>query len=299
MLHNFKELVEKAKTLGKVTISVAVAQDEEVLVAIKAAEDAGLVRAILVGDAEAIKPLVAKVGLSAETQIIHEMDIDKAALEAVKKVSSGEAQIYMKGLLNSSNFLRAGLNAEYGLRSGKILSHFVALEIPGEKKLVYKTDGGMNIAPNLEEKKGILINAIEGLKNMGIENPNVAVLAANEQVNPKMQATVDAKGLVDLAAAGELPGCVIEGPIAMDVAASAEAAKHKGIPSKIAGDVDIYLVPTIEAGNIFGKIMVHFVKAKNAGVILGATHPMVMVSRSDTPESKFNSIALACVALKR
>ncbi|MBP2651791.1 MAG: phosphotransacetylase [Firmicutes bacterium] len=299
MLQSFNEIVSKAKSLGKITISVAVAQDLEVLEALKAAEDAGLAKCILVGDAEQIKPLVAKVGLSADTKIIHEPDIDKAALEAVKKVSSGEAQIYMKGLLNSSNFLRAALNAEFGLRSGRILSHFVALQIPGVDKLVFKTDGGMNIAPNLQEKKGILLNAIEALKNMGIENPNIAALAANEQVNPKMQATVDAKGLVDMAAAGELPGCVIEGPIAMDVAASAEAAKHKGIPSKIAGNVDIYLVPTIEAGNIFGKIMVHFVKAKNAGIILGATNPIVMVSRSDTPEAKFNSIALACIALKR
>jgi len=299
MLQNFNEVVDKAKKLGKVTISVAVAQDEDVLLALKAAEDAGLARAILVGDAEKIKPLVAKVGLAADTEIIHETDDDQAALTAVKKVSSGEAQIYMKGLINSSNFLRAALNAEYGLRSGRTLSHFAAFEIPGEKKIIFKTDGGMNIAPDLAAKKGILLNAIEAVRNMGIPTPKVAVLTANEQVNPKMPATVDAKALVDMAAAGEFPPSVIEGPIALDVASSAQAAKHKGIVSKVAGDVDIFLVPTIEAGNIFGKLMIHYAKAKNAGIILGATNPIVMVSRSDTPEAKLNSIALACVALSR
>jgi phosphate butyryltransferase len=299
VLHDFNELMAKAKSLGQVTISVAVAQDKEVLQALAVAYRAGLAQAILVGNADNIKSLVAEVGLPGNIRIIHETDIDQAALTAVTLVKNGEAQILMKGLINSSNFLRAALHPELGLRSGKILSHFTVFEIPGEKKLAFYSDGGMNIAPTLEDKKKILINALEALQVIGIEKPNVAVLTANEQVNPKMVATMDAKALVDMAEAGQLPPCIIEGPIAMDVAASAEAAKHKGITSKIAGNVDLFLVPTIEAGNMVGKTLVHYAKAKIAGVVLGATNPIVMVSRTDTAEAKVHSIALACLVANR
>jgi len=299
VLQSFSEVVKQAQQLGKVTVSVAAAQDKDVLLAIKAAIEQGLIEAILVGDAGMIKPMAAEIGLPVSVAIIDEPDLDQAALAAVTLVSQGRAQILMKGLINSSNFLRAALNAESGLRTGNILSHFAAFEIPGEKKLVFHVDGGMNIAPNLQEKKEILISAIEVLRVMGINTPKVAVLTANEQVNPKMPATIDAKALADMGTAGLLPPCIIEGPIAMDVAASAEAAKHKGIESEIAGDVDIFLVPTIEAGNMVGKTLVHYAKAKIAGMILGATNPIVMVSRADTAESKLNSIALACLSFDR
>ena len=183
------------------------------------------------------------------------------------------------------------LNEEFGLRSGGILNHVAAFEIPGGRKLVFHTDGGMNIAPNLEEKRQILWNTITALHRLGIEQPKVAVLAANEQVNPKMPATVDAKALVEMA--DEFPSCIIEGPVAMDVAVSADAAAHKGIASRIAGDADIFLVPTIEAGNLLGKSLVYYAGAKIAGVVLGATHPIVMVSRADDAQAKLHSIALA------
>lgn len=295
MLRNFKELIERTKKLGRVTVSVAAAQDKDVLLAIKGAWDEGLVDAILVGDVVLIKPIIAEVGLPENIKVIHEPDDDMAALKAVNLVRKGEAQILMKGLINSSNFLKAVLNPDHGLRTGRILSHFAAFEIPGQKKLAFHTDGGMNVAPTLEEKKEILVNALEALEKLGITKPNVAVLTANEQVNPKIPVTMDAKALSEMGEAGLLPSCVIEGPIAMDVAASAEAAKHKGIKSKIAGDVDLFLVPTIEAGNMVGKTLVNYAKAKIAGVILGATHPVVMVSRADTPEAKVHSIALACL----
>jgi len=295
MIRNFKEVIEKAKSFGRTTASVAVAQDMEILKAVKAAYDEGIADGILVGDAGAIKPMAEKVGLPESVRIIDEPDTDKAALKAVSLVRGGEAGILVKGLINSSNFLRAALNEECGLRTGRILNHLAAFEIPGEKKLVFHTDGGMNIAPTLEQKKEILINTIETLNLIGIENPKVAVLAANEQVSPKMPVTLDAKALVEMARAGELPPCIIEGPIAMDVAARREAAEHKGIDSRISGDVDIFLVPDIEAGNMIGKTLVCYAKAKIGGVIIGATHPMVLVSRSDSAEDKLNAIALACL----
>lgn len=299
MLHSFQEVIAKAQNLGPVTISVAAAQDKEVLLAIKDAQEAGLARSILVGDSTLIRPLMAEVGLSDTISVIHEPDLDKAALKAVSLVRQGEAHILMKGLINSSNFLRAAVDPDYGLRAGNILCHFAVFEIPGEKKLAYHVDGGMNIAPSLDEKRQILISAIKTLNIMGIEKPNVAVLTANEQVNPKMPATLDAKALVELGENGELPPCVIEGPISMDVAASAEAAKHKGITSKIAGNVDLFLVPNIEAGNMVGKTLVYYAKAKVAGIIIGATHPIVMVSRADNAEAKLNSLALASLTITR
>jgi phosphate butyryltransferase len=156
----------------------------------------------------------------------------------------------------------------------------------------------MNIAPALAEKKDILTNALVALAALGIDRPNVAVLAANEVVNPKMPVTVDAKALEDMGSRAEIPPCVIEGPISMDVALSAEAAQHKGIHSNIAGKVDLFMVPSIEAGNLLSKALIFYAKFKIAGVVLGATHPVIMVSRADTSEAKLHSIALACMMTK-
>lgn len=295
MYGNYNEILEEIKSRGQVIVSVAVAQDKEVLTAIKLAQEAGIAQAILVGDAQLITPMLIEVGLSADTQIIHEPDTRKAALQAVSLVRNGKAQVLMKGLINSSDFLRAVLDKEAGLRTGRLLSHLATFEVPGQEKIIFVTDGGMNIAPTLQEKKDILVNSMLALHSMGIENPHVAVLTANEVVNHKMPATVDGEMLAEMSRAGELPSGIVEGPISLDVAISSEAARHKGIKSQISGKVDLFLVPTIEAGNIFGKSLIYFANGKMAGIILGATHPIVMTSRAETPEGKLNSIALACL----
>ena len=296
MYRNFQDVLANAiRNEQNVTISVAVAQDKDVLAAIKKAQAIGLAKAILVGDAEIIKPLLAEVGLPADTPIVHEADINKAGLTAVSLVKEGKAQILMKGLLNSSDFLRAVIHPQEGLRTGRLLSHLACLSIPGADKLLFVSDGGMNIAPALQEKKEILINALLALHNAGIAMPNVALLTANELVTPKMPATVDAQALVNMHGAGEIPACEIEGPIAMDVALSPEAGRHKGIDSKISGQVDLFLVPNIETGNAVSKTLIHYAKAQMAGIVLGATHPIVMTSRAETPEGKLYSMALACL----
>ena len=297
MLHSFKELIEEAKKNRRVTLSVAAAEDIEVLKAVKAAYDQGFIEAILVGNADKIKSMVEEVGLPVNTRIIHEENVQKAAETAVSLIRRGEAQVLLKGLLNSSDYLKAVLNAGSGLRTGRKLSHLSAYEIPGENKLIFFTDGGVNIAPNLEEKKDILINALEALKSMGIGKPKVALLSGNEQVNPKMPSTVDAKAIEDLYAGDKTFQGIVEGPIAMDVALSREAAEHKGLLSRIAGEVDLYLFPNLESSNILSKALIHYAKFKIAGVILGATNPLVMISRGDNAEAKLNSIALACLAL--
>lgn len=294
MLRHFTEVIERAKRNGPVRLVVAAAQDEEALRAVKAAHDAGLAEAVLVGDSALIAALLPVVGLPGDTKIVHEPEPAQAALAAVSIVRETESGILVKGLVNSSDFLRAVLNSECGLRTGRLLSHFAAFEEPGGDKLTYHTDGGMNIAPDLAEKKEILINALLALHALGIAKPNVAVLAANEVVNPKMPVTVDAQALTEMSRRGELPAAVVEGPIAMDVALSPAAVAHKNLSSQISGQVDLFLVPDISAGNILGKSLIHYGKFKSAGVILGATHPVVMVSRADTAEAKLNSIALAC-----
>lgn len=299
MYCNYRQVVEAARAKGPAVISVAVAQDREVLEAVKLAYDEGIASAILVGDAKQIKLLAEEAGLPSDVRIVNETDNALAALKAVSLVHNGEAQVLMKGLINSSEFLRAVLNKDAGLRTGRLLSHLAVFEIPRQEKLLFVTDGGMNIAPSLEEKKDILINAMLALNDMGLVKPHVAVLTANELVNPKMPATVDAKALADMSISGALPPGIVEGPIALDVAVSAEAACHKNIASQVAGKVDLMLVPNIETGNAIGKTLIYYAGAKMAGLVLGAATPVIMTSRAETAEGKLNSIALACLGLTR
>lgn len=296
MLANFQEVLAQAKQAGERVVSVAVAQDRDVLQSLKLAHEAGLALPLLVGDASAIRPLMAEVGLPASTPVMNEPDAAKAALTAVSLVRNGKAQVLMKGIVNTSDFLRAVLNPAVGLRTGRLLSHLAVYELPRESRLIFQSDGGMNIAPTLEAKKDILINAMLALADLGVKSPNVAVLTANELVSPKMPATVDAKALAEMAAAGQLPPGTVEGPIAFDVAVNPEAAKHKGLASKVSGKVDLFLMPNIETGNALGKALQFYGGAKMAGIVLGATHPIVLTSRADTAESKLYSIALACLA---
>jgi len=293
---NFREIVAKLQGDARPVISVAVAQDEAVLEAIKLAYELNLATTILVGDEAKIRPLLAAGELAADIPIVHEPDDAAAAAAAVALVKEGQAQILMKGLVNTAVFLKAVLKNETGLRCGKMLSHLSGLEIPGQEKLLFLTDAALNTYPTLEEKQGILVNAMDTLSVMGLTNPKVALLAANEAVSPKMPATMDAAALMELQAQGVLPPGVVEGPVAMDVIASADAARHKGIDSKIAGDVDLVLMPNIDTANAVVKTLTHYAHAKFAGIVVGATHPIVLTSRSETPEGKLFSIALALLA---
>jgi len=293
-MKNFAEVLGRAAQIGPLPLVLAAAQDEEALRALKAACEAGLAQPMLVGDEALIRPLLARVGLPSSIPIVDEPDPAQAAVAAAKAVNGTQSGILMKGLVNSSDFLRAVLHPECGLRTGRLLCHLAAFEVPGDRKLVFHTDGGMNIAPNLAEKKDILASALLALADLGIPCPKVAVLTANEVVSPKMPATVDAQALAEMNRQGEIGPAIVEGPIAMDVALSREAAAHKGIRSEVAGDVDLFMVPGIEAGNLLGKALIYCAHAKSAGVILGATHPVVMVSRADSAAAKLHSIALAC-----
>jgi len=292
----FESLLDRAKSLGRAKVAVAAAADKEVLEAIKLAEKEGLIIPILVGDVLEIKRLAKEIGFSLKgVELIHEPSPEAVAHKAVDAVVDGQAHFLMKGLINSADFLRAVLRPVRGLRTGRLLSHLSAFQVPGFSRMLFVTDGGMNIAPNLAQKKEILENSLLYLKGIGMDSVNVIVLTANEVTNPKMPATMDAQALAEMSRAGEFPGAIVEGPLALDGAVSAAALKHKGICSQINGEVDLFLVPSIEVGNVLGKSMVYFAGATMAGILLGAQVPIVLTSRNDTPRSKFMALAMAAL----
>lgn len=283
--------------MGRAKVAVAAAADKEALEAVKLAEKEGLITPILVGDVLEIEQLAKEIGFSLNgAELIHELSPEAVAHKAVDAVVDGRAHFLMKGLINSADFLRAVLRPVRGLRTGRLLSHLSAFQVPGFYRMLFVTDGGMNIAPNLAQKKEILENSLLYLKGIGMDSVNVIVLTANEEANPKMPATMDAQALAEMSLAGEFPGAIVEGPLALDGAVSAAALKHKGISSQINGEVDLFLVPSIEVGNVLGKSMVYFAGATMAGILLGAQVPIVLTSRNDTPRSKLMALAMAALS---
>ena len=213
----------------------------------------GLISPILVGSEKEIRGQAAEIGFSlADSDVFGVADAAASARKAVELVSSGEADVVMKGFVGTSIFLKAVLNPEYGLRTGKLLSHLAAFEIPRFPRLLFMTDGGVNIAPDLAQKREILQNAVDAVTALGYSEPKVALLAAVEVVNPQMGATIDAASLSKMADRGQVKGALVDGPWPW-ITPSTEAALHKGIISPVAGEADILLVPDIEAGNVLAK----------------------------------------------
>ncbi len=293
MAKTFKDLLVLAQNKGPKKIAVAVAQDKEVLAAVKEAEELKIIKPILVGDKEKIIAIAKEVNFNLDNvEIIHEEDGEKACRVATELVSSGKANVLMKGLIDTSVIMKQVLDSEIGLRTGKVISHVAVFDVETYHKIFLVTDAAMNISPDLNQKKEIIENAVGLARSLDIENPKIAILAAKEKVSPKMEATVHAKELVDMNKKGEITDCIIGGPFALDNAISKEAALHKGIDSEIAGDADILLAPDIDAGNVLYKSLTYLAKAKNAGLIVGTKSPIVLTSRADNEEAKLYSIAL-------
>ncbi len=279
---------------GDKMIAVAAAHDKDVLAAIKEAYRIGLATAILVGDAERVHRIAAEIDFDLDKiRVIHEPDPVAAAREAVRLVRRGEAQMLMKGLVNTADILRAVLDKENGLRTGRVLSHIAIMEALGYGRLLLLTDGGMNIAPDLKQKAQLIANAVDVARCLGIDCPKVALITAFEQVNPDMPATIEAALLAKMADRGQIKHCIVDGPIALDGAVSVEAAAHKGIQSPVAGQADILLVPTIEVGNAIYKTLVYLGGGCIAGIVAGAAAPVILASRADTSQVKLYSIAAA------
>ena len=293
MLRTLNEVVDAARRPDPCTIAVAVAQDPDVLTAVYAAADRGLVRPLLVGNKAEILQIAREASLPvSEDSIVDEPDKAAACMKAAALVRDKKAGLLMKGFVDTALIMRAVLSSENELRKSSQISHVVVMETPGFDRLFYVTDSAMNIAPTLEQKAAILENAVEVAHSLGNEQPKAAVLCAVEKVNPKMPCTLDAQELTERNRRGEITGCLVDGPLALDNAVSAAAAKHKGIDSPVAGYADILLAPDIEAGNILNKSLEYFSGAKKAGVIMGAKAPVVLTSRATSAESKMYSIAL-------
>lgn len=296
-MKNFEEILSKAQQQGeKKVISVAVAQDREVLLSVEEARKKGVVDGILVGDSIKIEKVAKELDIDLSNyKIIDKTDDVEAARQAVLEVSSGRADMLMKGLVDTSVVLKAALDKEIGLRGAGILSHVAVFEIENYDRLFFITDAAMNIAPDVEAKKKIIDNSVKVARALGIEIPKVACICAKEKMNQKMPDTVDAHELEEMSKRGEIENCVVGGPFALDNAVSLEAAKHKGIDHEVAGMADILLAPDIEGGNILYKSISYFARSKGAGLIVGATAPIILTSRADSEETKLNSIILGAM----
>ena len=296
MSKNFDDLLSKLKVTTTKKVAVAVAQDEPVLEAVKAAKERGIADAILVGDTEKIKAIAHGIDMDLnDFEILHEEDVNKAALLAVQLVSSGSADMVMKGLVDTATFLRSVLNKEVGLRTGKLMSHVAVFEIEGIDRLILLTDAAFTTYPDLKAKTQIINNSVMVAKACGIDMPKVAPVCAVEVVNPDMPATVDAALLSKMSDRGQIKGCIVDGPLALDNALSEEAAHHKGITGPIAGKADILLLPNIDVANVMYKTLTYTSKTKNGGILVGTSAPVILTSSADSFETKVNSIALAAV----
>jgi phosphate butyryltransferase len=287
------ELIQLAKTKPQKRLVVAVANDPYVLKAVEHARLEGLIMPILVGNKTAIIHELKALNFDLNPyQIIDETDSTEACRKATLLIREGQGDILMKGLIDTSILLKAVLDKTIGIRGPRRLSHITLLELKHYHKLLMLSDAAMNIAPDVELKKEIILNGVEVLHNIGIECPNVGVIAAVEKVNPKMVATTDAEALIS---SHTDKSYQIGGPFGLDNAINKEAAHHKGVSDPMAGEVDFLLMPAIEAGNILYKALMFLSDAKSASIVCGASKPIVLTSRADSDQTKFNSIALACL----
>lgn len=294
MIRNFNEIVKLAQEKGPKKVAVAVAQDKEVMLSIDKAFKLGIVEPILIGDKNDIEEIADKNNIIIKGfEIIDSKDKLEVCHIATNLIQDGEASVLMKGFVDTSIILKAVLNKEVNLfNKGNLLSHVGVLELPGYDRLFIISDSAMNIAPSLEEKIKIINNAIKVANALDNDNPKIAIICAVEKVNEKMPATFDAYELAQMNEKGEITGCIIGGPFALDNAVSINAAKHKGINHPVAGNADILITPNIESGNILNKSMEYFGNAQKAGIIMGAKIPIVLTSRASSVDSKLNSISL-------
>ncbi len=295
MLSHIAELermLDARKSRKKLVL--AVAQDSYALEAVSKAAGKGFIDPVLVGDKVLIQELADLQGIRIDGfSIIDEKDSLKAVEAAVRLVHDGSADVLMKGGCSTAQLLKGVLNRDWGLRKGDLLSHFALFEIPAYHKLLGITDVAINIAPTLEDKIAIINNAVDFIRRLGVANPKVAAIAAVETINNQMPATIEAARLAQLNRENSIINCRIEGPLAFDTAISRESAIHKNIVTDVAGDADLLLMPDIEAGNVLYKALAYFANSRAASVILGASAPIVLTSRSDSEDAKLNSILLA------
>jgi phosphate acetyltransferase len=290
----YEQVLIKCKNLDPVPTAIAHPCEKTALSGAIEAAEKGLIRPILVGPASKIEAVAkeAKIELG-KSQIVDVPHSHASAAKAVELVRKGEAELLMKGSLHTDELMSAIVAREGGLRTGRRISHVFIMDVPTYHKVLIVTDGAINIAPALEDKVDICQNAIDLAISLGREKPKVAILAAVETVTSKMPATIDAAALCKMADRGQITGGIVDGPLAFDNAISKEAAQTKGIRSDVAGDPDILLAPDLEAGNILAKQLSFLANADSAGLVLGATVPVILTSRADSVRARTASCAVA------
>ena len=295
MFRDFTQVLDCAKKLETKDLVVANPEDKSILIAINDAFEMGLIRPVLVGDKLKILDLLMELGIrKVGYEIYNASSKEEAALVSVKLVSKHENAILMKGQLQSSVLLKEVLDKDHGLTTGNLLSHIGVIDIPSYHKLLFVTDAVMNILPSEAEKIEILMNTFKFVNSLGIFVPKIALISAIEVVNNNIPSTVEAKNIVDKLKDNE--GYYIGGPFSVDVAISHESAKTKGVNHVVAGDADVLIFPNVESANTFYKSTTFLASGTPVGLLLGASNPIVITSRSDSYKSKLYSIALAVVS---
>jgi len=294
MITRLHELVDLARENPPTRVAVAAAAHKLVLQSVQRAVERGLIIPLLVGIEKDIREEAEAIGWQLEDELIVPTNTNAAAADAaVDLVRQGEAQVLMKGYLHTDEMLHAILRQDTGLRTDRLLSHVFVLEVPTYHKLLLITDAAINIHPDILQKAAITQNAVDLARKLGVELPKVAALSSIETINPKIPSTVHAACLHKMAERGQIKGAIVDGPLAFDNAISAEAARDKGIDSPVSGDVDVVIAPDLDAGNILSKNLEYLASAKMAGIVMGASAPVVLTSRSDPPRARVYSLALA------
>jgi len=292
-IKSFDELLKEAQKKGPKRVAVVFAHEPNTLQAVHQAHEKNLAECILIGDAAAIHETAAAQGLNLEpAKIIQKAYPDEAARQAVELVNAHKADLAMNGLAQPRYLIEAALDRTNGLRTGRLLTDVSLFEIPNMDRLIFISDIGIVVSPTMEQRIGIVRNAIEVAHALGIELPKVAILAATEMVDTEIPLSMEAANLSKMAERGQIKGALVDGPLALDNAISPEAVRIKGIKSDVAGYADILVAPDIEAGNILAKTIIYFAKGKMASVVVGGRCPLILPSRSDPPQTKLISMAL-------
>ena len=296
MIKSFEELINKAKAYENKKVAIVSSLSEHTIKSGIMAQKNDIAEPIFIGEKGKVEEILRKLDESPSDYIIEDSGSEEeSALKAVELARKNEADIILKGNISTSTLMKKILAKESGLRTGNLLSDVFITEDTSKdyKKLIGMSDGGINILPTLEEKKAIIENAVKVFHKLGYDNPKVAVLSCVEYVNEKIPSTVEAKKLQEMNENGEIRDCVVEGPLALDLAVSEFAANLKGVKGNVVGNADILIVPNIEAGNILGKSFTYFTHLKVGHIIVGARIPILIPSRAETEDDRLISIAIA------
>jgi phosphate butyryltransferase len=299
-IRKLMDMINTARQVGPVPVAVAAAHDPEVLRAVDQAHRDGMIEATLVGDWPAIEAYATQVEADLTgVNVLHEPDPQRAARQVVDLARNDRASVVVKGQVKTSELLGVALNRHVGIRGQGILSHVGIFELPGMERLIYLSDSGVVVYPDVYQKLEIINNVVRVAHLLGVEEPKVAILAASETVHPKIPASIDALALSRMADQGWVAGAVVDGPLGLDLAISPRAAELEGSDSPIAGMADVLIVPNVEAGNIVAKGLQYFAHARMAGLVVGARVPIIISSRADSAETRYLSLAMAAILARQ